>query len=142
MSSAGAADGGDRCWTHVALPVSDVAASIAFYQRWTNLTLYETVADSGGAKAARLGDAHLGFVLVLIEGPDPVSHALDGFGHLGIECGSRDQVARLSDEADQAGCLRLGPIDSGPPRGYWAVLTDPDGHQLELSHGQHNLPDH
>jgi catechol 2,3-dioxygenase-like lactoylglutathione lyase family enzyme len=142
MSSAGAADGGDRFWTHVALPVSDVAASIVFYQRWTNLTLYETVADSGGAKAARLGAANLGFVLVLIEGPDPVNHALDGFGHLGIECGSRDQVARLSVEADQAGCLRLGPIDSGPPRGYWAVLTDPDGHQLELSHGQHNLPDH
>ena len=35
--------------------------------------------------------------------------------------------------------LRRGPIDSGYPLGYWAFLTDPDGHQLELSHGQHNV---
>ena len=29
-----------------------------------------------------------------------------------------------------------GPFDSGPPVGYWAIIPDPDGHNLELSYGQ------
>jgi hypothetical protein len=29
-----------------------------------------------------------------------------------------------------------GPYDSGPPVGYWAIIPDPDGHNLELSYGQ------
>ena len=128
-------------WTHVALPVSDAAVSAAFYERWANLVPFETVEDAGGAKAVRLGRDNLAFVLVLIQGPEAVLHALDGFGHIGVDCVSRDEVDRLSAEASEAGCLRHGPIDSGPPRGYWSVVVDPDGHQLELSFGQHNLCD-
>ncbi len=30
----------------------------------------------------------------------------------------------------------FGPIDSGPPVGYWGYIVDPDGHNLELSYGQ------
>jgi hypothetical protein len=30
----------------------------------------------------------------------------------------------------------MGPTDSGYPVGYWALLSDPDGHTLELSYGQ------
>jgi hypothetical protein len=30
----------------------------------------------------------------------------------------------------------FGPIDSGPPVGYWGYIVDPDGHNLELSFGQ------
>jgi hypothetical protein len=32
--------------------------------------------------------------------------------------------------------LLAGPFDYGPPVGYWAFLRDPDGHTLEVSHGQ------
>ena len=127
-----------RSWTHVALPVSDLDTSIAFYEKWARLAVLELV-EEPGTRAARLGDGTRPFVLVLIEGSPSPEHSLDGFGHLGIECESRADVDRLSAEAHAAGCLRHGPIDSGPPRGYWALLGDPDGHQLELSHGQHNL---
>jgi lactoylglutathione lyase len=125
-------------WTHVALPVSDLAASIAFYERWAGMAVLEQVKD-GGATAARLADGSRPFVLVLIDSGHAVRQPLDGFGHLGVECDSRDDVDAMSAAADRAGCLRTGPTDSGPPRGYWSVLVDPDGHQLELSHGQHNL---
>jgi hypothetical protein len=30
----------------------------------------------------------------------------------------------------------MGPRDYGPPVGYWAFLSDPDGHTVEISHGQ------
>jgi catechol 2,3-dioxygenase-like lactoylglutathione lyase family enzyme len=129
----------DTGFTHVALPVSDLAASVAFYERWADMTLLEQVEEKGAATAARLGDATRPFVLVLIQGARDVTYALDGFGHLGIECPSRADVDRRSAAAREAGCLRHGPVDSGPPRGYWSVLADPDGHQLELSHGQHNV---
>ena len=39
-------------------------------------------------------------------------------------------------EARAEGRLLTEPNDSGYPVGYWALLSDPDGHTLELSHGQ------
>src|SRR5207244_1226387 len=129
----------DTGFTHVALPVSNLIASIAFYERWADMALIEQVEDAAGPKAARLGDSTRPFVLVLIESGSVPAYALDGFGHIGIECATRDDVDRRSAAARDAGCLRHGPTDSGPPRGYWAVLADPDGHQLEFSHGQHNV---
>ncbi len=30
----------------------------------------------------------------------------------------------------------LGPTDSPYPVGYWALISDPDDHTLELSYGQ------
>ena len=38
----------------------------------------------------------------------------------------------LADE----GCLLREAHDSGPPVGYWALMRDPDGHTLEVAHGQ------
>ena len=29
-----------------------------------------------------------------------------------------------------------GPIDAGYPVGYFALISDPDDHTLEVSHGQ------
>ena len=49
---------------------------------------------------------------------------------------SRDEVERLCERARDEGCLVSGPTDYGPPVGYWAFLSDPDGHTLELSFGQ------
>lgn len=43
---------------------------------------------------------------------------------------------RLREEARAEGRLRMGPTESGYPVGYWALLSDPDGHTLELSFGQ------
>ncbi|MFQ5417474.1 MAG: VOC family protein, partial [Myxococcota bacterium] len=45
-------------------------------------------------------------------------------------------IDRLCSEARQEGCIIAGPVDSGPPVGYWAFLRDPDGHTLEISFGQ------
>ena len=49
---------------------------------------------------------------------------------------SREEVDRLCEEARQEGALKMGPYDSGYPVGYWAFISDPDGHTLEVSHGQ------
>ena len=124
-------------FSHVALPVSDIDRSIAFYQRWADMQVVDRLEDPNtGTKAARLGDQHSAFVIALVQGGQPVEHRLAGLGHLGVGCSSREEVDRSSAQADAEGCLRRGPIDSGYPLGYWSFLADPDGHQLELSYGQ------
>jgi hypothetical protein len=56
--------------------------------------------------------------------------------HLGVACESREQVDALCDRARQRQLLLREAEDGGAPVGYWALLADPDGHQLELSFGQ------
>lgn len=122
-------------FTHVALPVTDIEASIAFYEKWTSLKVENRVEDDGG-KTARLTDGSGGIPLNLIEAPKAKEHPLSGAGHLGVGCSSREQVDSLAAEAEQAGCLKTAPKDEQYP-GYHALLVDPDGHQLELAHGPH-----
>ena len=141
--SAARASRGDLGLTHVALQVSDVDRSIAFYERWAHLKVIDRLEDAAsGNKAARMspsGDSS--FVIALAQSASqPVTQHLAGLGHLGVACADRAEVDRLCAEAAEVGCLRRGPIEAGFPLGYWAFLTDPDGHQLELSYGQ-NDPD-
>ncbi len=67
---------------------------------------------------------------------DGPAGSLAGFSHLGVGCETRQEVERRCELARGEGRTVLGPLDSGPPVGYWAFITDPDGNNLELSHGQ------
>jgi catechol 2,3-dioxygenase-like lactoylglutathione lyase family enzyme len=102
--------------THIALPVADVERSIEFYTRYAGMKV-----------------VHLAIVLIQT---DAVSTILSPLAHLGVGCESRAAIDALCDLARQAGVLRQEPQDSGYPVGYWAFLSDPDGHTLELSYGQ------
>jgi hypothetical protein len=44
-----------------------------------------------------------------------------------------DRLCELARGEDRS---VLGPTDSGRPVGYWAIIRDPDGHNLEVSFGQ------
>lgn len=120
--------------THVALPVTDIERSVAFYARYAGMrVIHERTGQ--GARVAWISDLTRPFVLVLIR-VERVDDRLAGWGHIGVGCASRAEVDRLVALASAEGCLAHGPTDSGPPVGYWCFLRDPDGHQLELSHGQ------
>jgi catechol 2,3-dioxygenase-like lactoylglutathione lyase family enzyme len=120
--------------THIALTVSDLDASIAFYARYAGMQVVHDRKDEH-TRVAWISDRTRPFVLVLIETPS-VEFRLAGFNHIGVGCRSREEVDELCAKARDAGCLALGPNDSGYPVGYWAFLRDPDGHQLEISYGQ------
>jgi catechol 2,3-dioxygenase-like lactoylglutathione lyase family enzyme len=122
--------------THVALPVSNVAASIAFYAQYARMQVVHRRTDAAsGANVAWLSDRTRPFVIVLIETPT-ANHPLLPLAHLGVGCVSRDEVDRLCAQARSEGSLLSGPTDSGYPIGYWAFIADPDGHTLEVSFGQ------
>lgn len=122
--------------THVALPATNLDASIAFYAKYAQMQVVHRRTDQEThTEVVWLSDRTRPFVVVLIEVPK-VEHPLLPYAHLGVGCGTREEVDRLCEEARSEGCLRYGPLDSGYPVGYWALLADPDGHTLELSFGQ------
>jgi catechol 2,3-dioxygenase-like lactoylglutathione lyase family enzyme len=126
----------DRGLTHVALPVRDLDASVAFYATYAGMeVVHERKDPAHGTRVAWISDGTRPFVVVLIE-VEEVRHPLLPLGHLGVGCASRDEVDRLAEAAHAEGRPVWGPTDSGPPVGYWALIGDPDQHTLELSHGQ------
>lgn len=116
--------------THVALPVTSLERSIAFYAAYAGMQVVQRRED-----AVWLSDRTRPFVIVLIEVPR-VAYPLRPIAHLGVGCASREHIDRLCEKARDEGVLIDGPNDLGPPVGYWAFLRDPDGHTLEVSHGQ------
>ncbi len=122
--------------THVALPVGNIARSIAFYARYARMQVVHHRKDPDTAEeVVWLSDQTRPFVIVLIRA-DPVYPVLTPFAHLGVGCPSREVVDTLCHQAQSEGILVQGPTDSGPPVGYWAFIRDPDGHTLELAFGQ------
>ena len=122
----------DRGLTHVALPVSNLNASIAFYAQYARMqVVHRRTVPTTGFEVAWLSDKTRPFVIVLSE-RSQVDHPLVPPAHLA----SREEVDRLCALARSEGRLLNGPRDAGPPIGYLASIRDPDGHTLEVSFGQ------
>lgn len=129
-------------WTHIALPSSDIDASIAWYERHTPLRLLDRREDADGY-GAWLGHPDNGdkpFILVLVsffkdqgKGPQPI---MAPFAHIGIEVTSRAEVERIAAGGEKEGCLMWPPTQMPPPIGYICALKDPDGNVIEFSHDQ------
>ena len=126
----------DIGFTHIALTASDLDASARFYADYANMSVvHDRVDAETGVRVIWLSDRTRPFVVVLMESAEPTP-ILGPFAHLGVGCGSRAAVDRLAEQARAAGVLHQAPSDYGYPVGYLAMLKDPDGHLLELSHGQ------
>ena len=122
--------------THIALPVTNVDRSLAFYSKYARMqVVHRRKEPSTGSEVVWIGDGTRPFVVVLI-GVPKVENVLLPLAHLGVGCESRAEVDRLCEEARREKVLNMGPHDSGYPVGYWAFISDPDGHTLELSYGQ------
>tara|TARA_R110002096_G_scaffold113620_7_gene246791 strand:+ start:1491 stop:2033 length:543 start_codon:yes stop_codon:yes gene_type:complete len=135
-------------WTHLALIVKDIDASIAWYEKHTHMSLLSRTEDENGY-GAWLGDpsdpaqADSPFILVMaqfFEGKDPFAPANHGilgpFAHIGIEVIAREDIDRIAETAKQEGCLALPPTQMPPPIGYICFLKDPDGNNVEFSYDQ------
>lgn len=132
-------------WTHIALRVSDIDASIAWYEEFTPLELLEKRQDDMGF-GAWLGEpdsADRPFILVLAQflpDTDPFKdfpkEVLTPFAHLGVEVPTREELEASAAKAEAAGCLAMPPTQMPPPIGYVCMLRDPDGNMIELSFDQ------
>jgi catechol 2,3-dioxygenase-like lactoylglutathione lyase family enzyme len=132
-------------WTHIALRVADVDASIAWYERFTPLRLLEKRQDDlgFGAWLGQPESAERPFILVLAQflpESDPYKdhprEVLAPFAHLGVELPTREDLDQAARDAEEAGCLAMAPLQLPPPIGYVCMLRDPDGNMIELSFDQ------
>jgi lactoylglutathione lyase len=121
--------------SHLGLPVTDLAKSIAFYEKWCGMKV-ERPDDQVGIRGARLAQKGGSFVLSLLELPVQQALPMPGVMHLGLECNAKAQVDKIASDAKKAGILISGPIDSGPDLGYQTYISDPDGNSIEFSFGQ------
>jgi hypothetical protein len=103
---------------------------VAFYETYARM---RTVHQRRGV--VWLSDCTRPFAVVLIETANEI-HPLLPMAHLGVGVSTRAEVDRLCALARDHHCLLREPEDSGPPVGYWALIRDPDGHTLEVAHGQ------
>jgi len=134
-----------RQLTHVALVVKDLDASIDFYRRYAALEVVHERREPGGGRAAWMNDGQAAFVLVLLAPgrwslraavTRSIARIVDTSDHLGVACASREEIVSLCRLARSEGRLRKPPRDAGPVVGFYAMISDPDGHNLEVSHGQ------
>jgi lactoylglutathione lyase len=116
--------------THIALPVRSLASSTAFYDTFAGM---KVVHSRPGV--VWLSDLTRPFAIVLIETTNAVKPLLP-IAHLGVAVASEAEVDRLCQLARQTDHLLMPAHQSGPPVGYWALFSDPDGHTLEVSFGQ------
>ena len=140
----------DSLLTHIALPVSDLEATLAFYAKYTTLVnIHQREDPETGLRTAWLANARdvkaegtARFVIVLICGKLPTAITGDikeqyGFltsiAHLGISVESREEVDRIAEMAREEGCLLLGPMYRNEVVGYICIVKDPDGNNLEFS---------
>ncbi len=123
--------------THVALAVRDVARTIAFYSRHAQLHVVHDRTDHG-IRVVWLSEVEHDprFVLVCIEQPDAHAPEKSSMLHLGFALGSREEVDAAAMAARADDVLVSAPVYAGPVVGYFCIVADPDGNQVEFSFGQ------
>ena len=122
--------------THVAFGVQDLDRTIAFYRKHVRLHVVHE-REEHGSRVVWLGERAEDpvFVLVFFQVPGEPS-GRSPLQHLGFALSSRDEVNAAAEAARADGILEMEPMYAGPIVGYFCIVRDPDGIQVEFSHGQ------
>ena len=114
---------------HANITVSNVNASVAFYQKLFGARIRWEGTNSSGNRAAHVGldDTYLSLFEADASGRAPAGYGEVGFNHLGFEVDSLDEFrARLGD-------LGVEPTEVEPYEpGQRLYFFDPDGNEVEL----------
>jgi catechol 2,3-dioxygenase-like lactoylglutathione lyase family enzyme len=129
-------------FTHCALHVRDLDASIAFYRDYCGLAL---VKEHGSGEGRTVWLASPGaeetFVMVLLGGGPEHVQAEGDMTHYGFGVSAREDIDAIAERGRRDGCLHWEPRDYAAPTGYLCAVRDPTGYVIEFSHGQPLGPD-
>lgn len=121
--------------THVALHVTDVAASIDFYHRYCGM---QVVHERDNGKIVWMAEPgrEQEMIFVMMGGGHQVQHIEPDYAHLGFAMASREDVDRIARQAEQEGTLIWPPREDPYPVGYYCGVRDPSNNYVEFSYGQ------
>jgi catechol 2,3-dioxygenase-like lactoylglutathione lyase family enzyme len=124
-------------FTHCALHVHDLEASIEFYRSYCGLELVKEHGQADG-RAVWLASpgAEESFVLVLLGGGAERTQDKDDMTHYGFGIATRAEIDAIAERGRREGCLHWEPKDYAPPTGYLCAVRDPSGYVIEFSYGQ------
>ena len=129
-------------FTHLALAVRNLDASIAFYADFCGLRV---IHDRGEPPRRVVWMAQPGkekeFIFVFMSGEVRPPQHPDDYSHMGFAMESRAAVDAIAERGQAAGYLVWAPRDEPFPVGYYCGLKDPDGYFVEFSYGQPLGPD-
>jgi catechol 2,3-dioxygenase-like lactoylglutathione lyase family enzyme len=114
---------------HVKLPVSDVAASRAWYERVLGFALEIEFEEDGVVRGVALGRDGVG--LALRHDPERAA-ALSGFDALALLVPERAQVGDWAARLDEAGEPHGGIVTGHGGGSVLVGLHDPDGIEIRL----------
>jgi glyoxylase I family protein len=128
---------------HVALTVTDLDASVAWYERVFSVS-YQMDAPHKGGTARILADAEwrLAFALHVHDANqrEPFAETRTGLDHVGFVVPARSDLERWQEHLERNGIVRAEAADkpltqspiSDEPYGSVLVFRDPDNIQLEF----------
>jgi glyoxylase I family protein len=122
--------------SHLALTVTDMEASAAWYQRifgWLELRRF-TAEEAGSARVLLLDPGSF-FVLGLCQPADATgadfSHRVTGLDHFALSVPSTDELQAWAAHLAAEG-VPASPVREVPGLGRFISFEDPDGIQFEL----------
>ena len=117
---------------HIALTVSDLTVSLAYYESVLGLEPIGTMTDGTFTRCvlALNGPTHLGLTQHHAGSGRSFDPTTPGLDHLGFACDSREQLTTWVEHLDSLGVAHGGVQDAA----YGSALSfrDPDGNALEL----------
>ena len=125
-------------FTHCALHVRNLEASMAFYREFCGLKIVEEHGEGPNDHAVWMteDDREEDYVFVLLLGGLGHQQRDADLSHFGFAVGSKSEVDEVADRGQAAGMLAWAPKEFPFPVGYRCALRDPDGYLVEFSDGQ------
>lgn len=124
-------------FTHVALHVRDLDATIRFYTDYCGMRVAH---DRTRGKKRIVWLAEPGreqeIIFVLLPGGPGQSRHEGDYSHLGFALERRELVDAVAARAEREGRLLWPPREEPAPVGYYCGVSDPDGNAVEFSVGQ------
>lgn len=119
---------------HIALMVKDAEKSALFYQHYCGMEVIHSRKNGDiNVRWVQLPGQKDGFMLVLLESLAQIPEESGRMDHIGIYVKSRKDVDSLAARAKKEGLLIEEAHDGGPIIGYYCMIQDPDGNQVEFS---------
>jgi lactoylglutathione lyase len=131
-------------WHHVLFKVKDADQSIRFYSEYLGMGAVLDQKDADGKRWVwmRFSENPYAPLLVFLEDTQlkTIPAASNSLQHFSFRVADMKPVEEISTKAKAGNCLKEAANYGGHMKGYFCVVSDPDGNLLEFSYQLSSKP--